>query len=131
MLFSIIVSLFFGIHCGVPPDLHQSNQVFQVDEFPNSWEAWLQDAERMEWWRLNGWGLLSQVKPNTPLYKQGNTEVFPLDPLTLGLTPHSSKPIQWAFRDGSGVHLHCLQRCEVLYQRFLINEEAKAKSISS
>ena len=130
MLLSLVFSLCFGCSCVVPGDVQQYNQVFQVDEFPNSWEAWLQDEERMEWWRLNGWVLLSQVKPNTPLHNQGNTEAFPSDPLNSGLTPHPSKPIQWAFRDGSGVHLHCLQRCEILYQRFLINEEAKAKSIS-
>ena len=97
--------------------------------FPHEWEAWLKDEHRMEWWTLHGWILLAEVKSNTPLFKGEGAQEYPLNPLKLGLQPDSSVPTQWAFVDGSGVHLHALDRCEVLYQRYLINSEAKAKSI--
>jgi hypothetical protein len=129
MLLSLILTLSLGCVCdGINAEARTPAEI-QTIAYPNEWEAWLKDENRMEWWRLHGWILLAEVKSNTPSYKGEGAQEYPLHPINLGLEPDSSMPKQWAFVDGSGIHLHALDRCEVLYQRYLINEGAQVKSI--
>jgi len=127
MLLSLIFSLFLGFP---PSQLIQSaclECTVESAEVPNVWEAWIQDESRMSWWKSNGWLALDEVKANTPVWTGVEPTNDPVDPLACGMKPHMEKSLQWAFSNGTGIHLHGLDRCEMLYQRFLINEAAESK----
>lgn len=130
MLLSLIFSLFIGSVFDHPNQQSLIVSAHDVVENQLSWDEWLQDEVRMSWWELHGWVLLEELKPNMAVWTgeiQNMTEFHPLD---LGLRPDVDKSIQWAFSNGLGIHLHGLDRCEVLYQRFLVNKAADTNQIN-
>ena len=124
MLLSLIFSLFIGLVFDHPEQQMMPVSAHELLEAPVSWEQWLQDEARMSWWALHGWDVLEELKPNMSVWPgeiENGTEFRPLD---WGMKPDLEKSIQWAFPNGTGIHLHGLDRCEVLYQRFLVNKAA-------
>tara|TARA_B110000305_G_scaffold156252_1_gene172936 strand:+ start:222 stop:617 length:396 start_codon:yes stop_codon:yes gene_type:complete len=124
MLLSLIFSLLIGLV------FDNSNQqvvpvsAYELLEAPVSWEQWLQDEARMSWWALHGWVVLEELKPNMSVWTGEIENMTEFHPIDLGLKPDVEKSTQWALPNGTGIHLHGLDRCEVLYQRFLVNKAA-------
>ncbi|MDE0979559.1 MAG: hypothetical protein OSA78_06155 [Flavobacteriales bacterium] len=124
MLFSLIFSLFIGLVFDHPNQQSTIVSAQETLETPLSWKDWTQDEARMSWWELHGWVVLEELKPNMTVWTGEIEDMTDFHPLDWGLKPDLEKSIQWAFSNGTGIHLHGLDRCEVLYQRFLVNKAA-------
>ena len=128
MLLSLLFSLFWGFVPSQPIQPSIQDCVAPA-EVPSDWNTWLQDESRLSWWKLNGWVKLDELKSDMPLWTGSDPIQGTVDPFICGMQPDPQKSMQWAFSNGTGIHLHGLERCEVLYQRFLINQSAEAKRI--
>ena len=105
--------------------VEQQNEVNSNDAL--IWADWSGDEQRMKWWMNHGWTLREGIKISTeelelPLTMNVNAKDF--DPLSLELLPLETKHQSWSIRGEMTLTLFSLDRCEQLYQRFVINNAA-------
>lgn len=136
-MFLIILSLFIVVDSNVvesqylgAAEPHVFTSFDSSCTSPN-WADWTANAERMTWWQKHGWQILDGVKSEVALGFLENAQNFdPLnfDPLAWNLLPDSVKPLHYTLPGNKTLQLLSLKRCEVLYQRHLINEQGLRKS---
>ena len=114
----------FSLSAGNP---HLLAQTVISAEPAVTWDSWKDDESRMAWWLEHGWQIVDGTKPgNTPLNSSdaallGATSFNPLD---LSIQPSVERHQYWSISGGRTFHLIGLNRCEVLYQRYSVNQAA-------
>lgn len=92
-----------------------------------TWDAWKDDESRMTWWLQHGWQIVDGTKLGTaPLNSTDKAllEAQGFNPLNLSIQPSAEYHRYWSIEGERTFHLISLNRCEVLYQRYLVNQAA-------
>jgi hypothetical protein len=100
-----------------------SRHTITLAKTSDDWNAWKVDEARMSWWFEHGWQIIEGTKsgtaaldvPDSSFLKEG------FNPLDLNVQPSAERHQYWSVSDHHTLHLISLTRCEVLYQRYLVN----------
>lgn len=129
-MFPFLIAFAFLINPEAQPTTANHCVDLQNESHPNAaliWADWTKDQQRMKWWMNHGWTLQEGTKTSTEeleLPPTMNVTAKNFDPLILNLLPLQSKHQSWSIRGEMTLTLFSLDRCEQLYQRFVINNEA-------
>ena len=104
-----------------------SRQTLSLAKTTVDWDAWKADQSRMAWWLEHGWQILDGTKAGTPLLAAADANLIEtngFNPLDLNVRPSAEQHQYWSVSGDRTLHLISLTRCEVLYQRHLVNQAA-------
>ena len=130
LMFSSIIAFAFLISPEVQPTTANHFVHLQNESHANAaviWADWTKDEQRMNWWMNHGWSLQDGIKTSTEeleLPPKMNVTAQDFDPLSLNILPLQAKHQSWSIRGNMTLTLFSLDRCEQLYQRFVINNAA-------
>ena len=114
----------FSLSAGNP---HSLAQTVISAEPAVTWDAWKDDESRMAWWLEHGWQIVDGTKLGTiPLNSSDAAllEATSFNPLDLSIQPSVERHQYWSISGERTFHLIGLNRCEVLYQRYSVNQAA-------
>jgi hypothetical protein len=114
----------FSLSAGNP---HSLAQTVIAAEPTATWDSWKDDASRMAWWLKYGWQIVDGTKPGTTplnLSDAALIETTSFNPLDLSIQPSVERHQYWSISGERTFHLIGLNRCEVLYQRYSVNQAA-------
>lgn len=85
------------------------------------WSTWQEHERRMNWWKENGWQIIDGQKEGVTVGRISlpNALNENWSPLDSGLVPNETNHLAYQLNLEKTLVIYSLERCEILYGRYL------------